>query len=305
MSDNSITSVAQYVDRVSSIVKTYNQRYPIVYETPVFRGQADVEFELLPSIARGREDDMSISILSEERNLIEMAKFKMPDIFNDDLKPVELLARLQHHGIPTRLLDITENALVALYFACCDEKCRDKDGEVIVFKDKRENIGNYPIIQAIADTYRICGNGYTAAADFFREAQNFDYFSEQRNMIKFMDKGENHKEFDLKMLDMVREPLFIYAPFSHLRQKMQQGRYILFSNDAEWEDEEVYTTPMISPISKDNKCIAGKITISAAAKKIILQELRMFGISRQTLFADSTDITCEEITQDFLHKIQS
>ena len=58
MSDNSITSVAQYVDRVSSIVKTYKQRYPIIYETPLFRGQADVEFELLPSIARGREDDI-------------------------------------------------------------------------------------------------------------------------------------------------------------------------------------------------------------------------------------------------------
>ena len=69
-------------------------------EVLLFRGHSDKDYELLPGIGRNRAFNCDISILNEERNLIEMAKFKMPDIFKNELSPIELLALLQPSSSP-------------------------------------------------------------------------------------------------------------------------------------------------------------------------------------------------------------
>lgn len=87
----------------------------------------------------------------QERNLIEMAKYKLPHIFKLDLLPIDLLSLLQHYEIPTRLLDVTSNPLVALYFASFDD---NTDGEVFVFEYNDSDKTNHPVISAIAETYK-------------------------------------------------------------------------------------------------------------------------------------------------------
>lgn len=46
-------------------------------ENLLFRGQSNMAYELIPSLGRNRKFSVDISILDEERNLIEMAKYKM------------------------------------------------------------------------------------------------------------------------------------------------------------------------------------------------------------------------------------
>ena len=71
------------------------------------------------------------SLFSYHYNLLDDARHKGFGIH--DVRPLsdlELLADLQHFGAATCLLDFTENPLVALYFACANEK--KKDGKLFI-----------------------------------------------------------------------------------------------------------------------------------------------------------------------------
>jgi hypothetical protein len=103
-----------------------------------WRGQASVEWGLDPSLirrCRQFEDGRPGSAPTEagvralERALVERARAAGLGSGPGEL---ELLARLQHHGAATRLLDCSRNAFVALWFACRWEP--GKDGVLIGFE---------------------------------------------------------------------------------------------------------------------------------------------------------------------------
>lgn len=48
--------------------------------------------------------------------------------------------KLQHYGCKTRLLDLTTNALVALYFACHEKKHHRTNGELIILDIPNDQI---------------------------------------------------------------------------------------------------------------------------------------------------------------------
>lgn len=296
-----INTLTEFVSEICKLSGTLICNGAYSNEILLFRGQSNTEFELEPSIGRNRQCACQISILDEERNLIEMAKFKLPEIFHNNLQPLELLALLQHHGIPTRLLDVTENALVALYFACCSDKY--KEGEVFVFKENELDVTNYPIINAIADSYRFCQGTHCSLENFYGDVISQPYFLEQKQIHEIC---HSTLESGGKWIgECCKKLFFVYAPIRNLRQKMQQGRYILFPNQIEKDNpNNPYFTTLIDPIPKDHSSICKRIIVSKEVKGQILKELKLFGISRETLFADNIDIVCEEITNTFKRKIR-
>lgn len=103
--------------------------------TLFYRGHADKSWELIPGIYRNNR------FINKEDFLVHNLIRHCPVDFQSCNSSFEKLVKMQHYELPTRLLDISMNPLVGLYFAVCSEM--DKDGELIIFFIKNSDISNY------------------------------------------------------------------------------------------------------------------------------------------------------------------
>ena len=122
-------------------------------ETFWFRGNADLAWRLRPSALRYRREEernTALSLISDFKRFGEIKIPKAPAP-SEEFKWVQLA---QHYGLPTRLLDWTKNAAIALYFACYDEDKLEEDGAVIMLNPKdlnREAFGEARILDPNQD----------------------------------------------------------------------------------------------------------------------------------------------------------
>ncbi len=97
-----------------------------------YRGENSGSWELRPYLFRSPEDFADPPTYELEAKLLTQLISSEPSSFAGLSSSFEELVVGAHYGLPTRLLDITRNPLVALYFAC-QENEDETDGKLHVF----------------------------------------------------------------------------------------------------------------------------------------------------------------------------
>lgn len=225
--------------------------------THFFRGHADEEWDLLPSVFRDGN-------LSDEENLFYQSSSLLSEEFSSDMTTFDKLVKMQHYRLPTRLLDVTYNPLVALFFACCDDNSKDKDASVLCFKTKSHDIKNYD-----SDCVTMLSN-LAKCEESTSRWELVHQIKQERNFEESRIKEEHWNCY-----------FFVNPKRNNERIKAQSGAFIIVggvSNNTGIITKRVIRHN-ITELSKE-------IHIHKGDKEKILNQLDILGINNGTLYCD-------------------
>ena len=260
--------VSEYIDKfaLQSGSNFHNRNTSIM---PIFRGQADKSWDLLPSIYRNDRFEFETIYLKELERIC-------PDEFFG-LSYIEKMIKMQHHGLPTRLLDFSLNPLVALYFAC--KEIFDTDGVVYAihgFPMHPENFIWTSIVTKAIFEYTLTNFSFE---EFIRDLQQDPLNYPCHDVEPFYTKAQIKK--------ILTNPIGIYPKLNNSRLRNQDGVFVLFgmclsgsTHGKSRFDKVTYKTPTV--LSKHTQICY----IPAEHKEKILCELDHLGINERKLFPD-------------------
>lgn len=266
-----IKNVQEYIDTIEKLIidNTYDLGLVNGGEMKphfLYRGHSNHEkYKLEPQIMRELPTQSgSITEYSQlEYNILsdfisESCAYQKNIDVHDILGWLELA---QHYGVPTRLMDLTENPLIALYFACRSRSKYDASVWVVNETEYLKRYWDTPMFNLVADSQNKVHN--IIYSEIISSLGQID----QQNLIRY-------------------EYPWIYKPcYREERMKLQSSYFMIWGkNRASLEkliDKDDYMK-----LEKDSSAIGVMcpIVIPAEHKENILTQLDIIGINEKFIY---------------------
>ena len=257
-----------------------------------FRGEGNHSWELSPyimrkekAVLRNKEGEMLLDLMSQR-----------PEDFIGATSALSQWVIAQHHGLKTRLLDITRNPLVALFHAC--EHPLDSSGNILrvdgilhVFVVPKNIVRTFDsdavsVITNLAklprsQQDRLMGQ-WVEPSEITPEKVIFDrtnkYFHIMDRLYHHIRQEKPHFRERLDIKDFFR--VFVVEPQqSFERIRVQSGAFLLSAFHERFETEEILKLNKNTPVYHHYK-----LTVPVNRKNQIVDELRFLNVTPEVLF---------------------
>jgi hypothetical protein len=202
--------------------------------------------------------------------------------------PADWYFLMQHHGVPTRLLDWTTNALAALFFPLDDLRAR-RETNTAVKPDAKASVSVWMV-----DSYwlscRLSDVWNSPLLAWSEDAKH--YIPSLENLIDNMRASK---------ANMPKHVMPVEPPAMHPRVAAQEGRFMIFGKTQDLLDEGLLLKRRKnSPGHEELRLTQIKFDVDDVDAR--LRELAQLGVSRRTLFPDLAGLA-DFVSWKHLHKV--
>ena len=242
--------------------------------TLFYRGHASKSFVPLPAIFRHQDNNpQNEKFILREDELFHNLITRCPSDFINCSSTFDYLVKMQHYGLPTRLLDITSNPLVALYFACnafIPKSSKDSsadDGQVLIYQVPNDQIKYYhsDTVSLVSNLAKV-GEGFNISSD-----DDIERFIHTIQAEKPYFKNKINK-------DHLRSVICVRPKLDNPRIIKQSGAFFLFGM-GNLKTDSISIDEKFKPKLKH-------LEIPKGSKQNLLNELETLSISQGTLFPE-------------------
>lgn len=172
---------------------------------------------------------------------------------------------MQHHGVQTRLLDWSDGALIALYFAVREKPVPPDSGSIVYVLDPywlSDLLRKHPNRKQVESRWK----------EYYKTDRHHLYEDDWPRLYLPFDKDAEKKA----LLATPAIPMLDDASHITRRVAAQRSRFMLFGTEPLW----------ISKLAQESDSRFAAVTIPRSAIKGIQQELRDAGITESVVYPD-------------------